>query len=157
MDDASLVLRPDHPLANPLALRARAGRATSTQTRYAAAWKVFDDWCAGHGRTSLPASPETVALYLADRARSGIRPAGLDVELAAIARRHHLAGHPSPRDAPEVTEVRAGIRRVEGTAQIQKDALSLAELRAMLEILPHDLRGNRDRALLLVGFMGGFR
>ena len=31
------------------------------------------------------------------------------------------------------------------------------DLRAMLATLPHDLRGLRDRAILLIGFAGGLR
>lgn len=50
-----------------------------------------------------------------------------------------------------------GIRRVHATAQAQKEPVLVEELRAMVKALPDSLRGLRDRALLLVGFAGGFR
>ena len=37
------------------------------------------------------------------------------------------------------------------------EAVLAADLLAMLDTLPHDLRGLRDRAILLVGFAGGLR
>lgn len=39
----------------------------------------------------------------------------------------------------------------------QKDAILPQDLRDMIATLPHDLRGLRDRALLLLGFAGGLR
>ena len=50
-----------------------------------------------------------------------------------------------------------GIRRTLGTAQHTKAALLTADIRRMLDALPDTLAGCRDRALLLVGFAGGFR
>jgi site-specific recombinase XerD len=51
-----------------------------------------------------------------------------------------------------------GIRRTLGIATAQKTAVVTAELRKLLtKLLSHTLAGVRDRALLLVGFAGGFR
>jgi integrase len=50
-----------------------------------------------------------------------------------------------------------GIRRSLGVAPSQKDPISPAELRAMVQSRPETLQGLRDRALLLVGFAGAFR
>ncbi len=52
----------------------------------------------------------------------------------------------------------SGIRRTLGTAPTQKAAIATAELRRLLEVTPDDpLAGLRDRAMLLIGFAGGFR
>jgi len=51
----------------------------------------------------------------------------------------------------------AGIRRTLGTAPHQARPILVEDLKAMLAALPDDLRGLRDRALLLIGFVGGFR
>jgi integrase len=40
---------------------------------------------------------------------------------------------------------------------VQKEAIGPDDLRAMLATLPHDLRGLRDRAMLLIGFAGALR
>ncbi|MDQ6947871.1 MAG: site-specific integrase [Actinomycetota bacterium] len=53
--------------------------------------------------------------------------------------------------------VHAGIRRSQGTAPAVKAPAVTAELRAMVAQLPGDLRGVRDRAMLLVGFAAALR
>jgi len=40
---------------------------------------------------------------------------------------------------------------------VQKEAILAEDIRAMVATLPHDLRGLRDRAILLIGFTGGLR
>ena len=56
-----------------------------------------------------------------------------------------------------VSEVWKGIKRKKGTAQHGKKPFLTLDLRSMIEELPQDLWGVRDRALLLAGFAGGFR
>jgi integrase len=52
----------------------------------------------------------------------------------------------------------AGLRRQQGTAPDAKAPLTVADLQAIVrEHLPSGLKGQRDRALLLVGFAGAFR
>jgi integrase len=51
----------------------------------------------------------------------------------------------------------SGIRRRHGRPPDQKEAVLAAELMRMIETLDRDLRGLRDRAILLVGFAGGLR
>ena len=53
--------------------------------------------------------------------------------------------------------VLAGIRRRHARPPVQKEAILADDIRAMVATLPHDLRGLRDRAILLIGFTGGLR
>jgi integrase len=50
-----------------------------------------------------------------------------------------------------------GIRRQHGKPPNQKEAVLAEDLLRMIGTLGHDLRGLRDRAILLVGFAGGLR
>lgn len=136
---------------------AKASRAPRTLEAYRKDWRTFTTWCRAHGLPSLPAAAETVALYLADRAQLGRKPATLARELAAISQAHKTAGHESPRGAARVREVFAGIRRTHGTAQRRVAPLLPGDLRALVRALPEGLLGARDRALLLVGFAGALR
>jgi len=135
---------------------AHGAKAASTQRAYHNDWHDFEAWCAAHGLAALPATPETVALYLASRA-AVYKTATLARRLVAISRAHQLAGHPSPTTDAGVRTVAAGIRRAKGTAQEGKAPAVTRELRAMVAALPPTLLGRRDRALLLVGFAGAFR
>ena len=72
---------------------------------------------------------------------------------------HQAAGHPSPASTQHacVSEILKGIKRTVGTAQPGKEPLFAAEIRKMVDTLPPNLQGARDRALLVLGFAGGFR
>jgi integrase len=56
-----------------------------------------------------------------------------------------------------VGETLKGIRRTIGTAQKGKDPLLTKDIRKIVIACPDNLLGLRDRALILVGFAGGFR
>jgi integrase len=136
---------------------AKASRSARTLQVYRAAWQTFTAWCEAHGLASLPAVPETVALYLSARANEGRKPATVALDLAAISQAHKVAGHTSSRGAACVREVFAGIRRTLGAAQRRVAPLLPGDLRAVSSALPAGLLGLRDRALLLLGFAGAFR
>ena len=135
---------------------ARAATTDRTKIAYAQQWRSFAQWCAAHGLASLPAEPATMAMYLSDRADEGRKVSTLAQACAAIVRAHKMAGFPTPyTDA--VRDVMHGIRRLRGAPPVAKDALHPADMRALLSGIPDDLRGARDRALLLVGFLAGLR
>ena len=136
---------------------ASASRADSTVDTYIKHWNAFTAWCVAHGRDALPASERTLMAYLAARAEERVRPATLSVTLSAIAYEHERAAHPSPTDHRDVKKTWRGIRRRLGTASAKKEPLSVSELRRMIDALPPGLTGLRDRALILLGFAGGFR
>jgi integrase len=75
----------------------------------------------------------------------------------AVAQAHKFAGLDTPTAAAAVRETMRGIRRTLGVSQTQKTPLMSDSLRAIGQLLPDDLMGARDRALLFVGFGGAFR
>ena len=75
-----------------------ASRAENTTRVYRTGWVQFIAWCDEHAVTALPASAETVALYVADLAKVA-KPATIDARLAAIGAAHRAAGHDSPTKA----------------------------------------------------------
>lgn len=138
------------------ALAARS-RAKNTVNGYASDWRDFSGWCDRAGRESLPATSDTVQLYLLELAGLGRLPATMARRTAAIAERHASCGHRSPVDV-DVREVLAGLRRKLGAApKHAKAALSIDNLRVMLKATPADGVGARDRSLLLTGFASGLR
>ncbi len=135
---------------------ARESRAANTRRAYRSDWADFITWCQAHGRSALPAAPETVVFYLSDRADT-LKTATLQRRLTSIAQAHKAADLDTPTADRAVRRVMTGIRRQNGTAQEGKAPAITREIRAMVEHLPPTLRGQRDRALLLLGFAGAFR
>lgn len=135
----------------------RASASEATLDAYRADWACFTAWCDATGHAALPATSETVALFIAARADAGDRPVTVERRLAAIAKAHKVAGVDSPTRATVVRETMKGIRRELGTAAKKKDALVTGRLLALLAVAGDDLRGIRDRAVLSLGFVGGLR
>jgi len=143
-----------------------AARAESTRRAYASDWVHFTDWCTtqsddlGRPYEALPAAAETVAVYLADHADT-FQVATLIRRCSAVSAVHQAAGYPSPTATPLVRTTLAGIRRVHGTAAVQKDPLVAHQVRRLLDALPREpakaLLATRDRALLVLGFYGALR
>ena len=138
--------------------RAYRSRAKSENTRaaYRSAVRAWCIWCDQHRVAPLPASPSEVAAFLAAGRDAGQAGNTLKLRAAAIRFLHRAAGLPSPTDTAEVSETMAGIRRDAPNPQ-KKRAATLAVLRELLAPIPDDVRGLRDRALLLVGFAGALR
>ncbi len=135
----------------------RNTRAPNTYKAYAADWRDFETWCAGHGVTALQATPPTVMLYLAELGGAGKSLSTVGRRVAALAQMYRASGQESPTGHPGVRELLAGMRRTHGTAAQGKEALLSDDLRAILRELGDSLRDRRDRALLLLGFAGAFR
>lgn len=132
-------------------------RSQNTREAYAWDWRDFSAWCAAAGRVALPATADTVSLYLIALAKRGRLPATMARRASAIGQHHLAAGLASPID-PSVREVLAGLRRQLGAAPRRaKAALSVEDLRRLLDTCGADPRGVRDRALLLLGFAGALR
>lgn len=133
-----------------------ASKADNTKKTYRAAWKDFAGFCAYHRTIALPASPETVAAYITLLA-DGQKVSTLQVKLAAIAFAHRAQKLPDPTRDERVTIVMEGIRRTLGVRARGKPAILREQLVAMTGALSQDLRGQRDRAILLFGFAGAWR
>jgi site-specific recombinase XerD len=137
---------------------AKASRSAATWRAYESDWKAFQAWCRAVDLIAMPATPHTVALFLAAEAKLGRAPSTLGRRLAAIRLMHLGARIPSPHDAIEVDEVLRGIRRAWKRPPAQKAPAVDDEIKRMVDAAtPRTLQGLRDRALLLLGFAGAFR
>ncbi len=159
--DVAVVAQQFSPIALTEALaaaRTYAERSLSDATRrgYARDLAAFTVWCSARGVSALSAEPQTLAAYLADLALTD-RPATIGRKLAAIAVAHRDAGLESPTEHGMVKRTLAGIRREKGTAQNQKNALLVGDLRRIVAPLGTSLLDRRDRALILLGFAAALR
>ena len=157
------LLAPPVPSIEELIQKAKifvaAAKAPATLKAYRNDWRDFESWCREHQLTALPSTPETIALYLADRA-STLASGTIARRLTSITKAHQAAGF---TDSPATTrhfvvgETLKGIRRTIGTAQHGKDPLLTADIRRIVAARREGLIGVRDSAIVLVGFAGGFR
>lgn len=150
---------------NPVDTYLAAAVRDNTQRSYRAALRHFETEWGG----LLPASPDTVALYLAEHAET-LAVSTLQQRLAAIADWHKGQGFPDPTKEPVVRNVLKGIRTLHPAPQKQARPVQLEHVTQIAGWLDNaivtaqragdraaQLRHTRDRALLLLGFWRGFR
>jgi len=147
---------------------ARAAASENTLKAYAKDWAHFTRWCRMKGTEPLPPSPEMIGLYLADLAsglgssssQSASRPLSvstIDRRLSGLAWSYAQRGFTLDRRDRHIATVLAGIKRKHARPPVQKEAIMAKDILAMVATLPFDLRGLRDRAILLLGYAGGLR
>lgn len=141
---------------------ARQAASENTLKAYAKDWAHFARWCRMRGADPLPSSPQLIGLYIADLAAPGGKAPALSVSsierrLSGLTWGYAQRGERMDRKDRHITTVLAGIRRRHARPPVQKEAILPEDLIDMLATLPHDLRGLRDRAILLTGFAGGLR
>lgn len=147
-----------------------AARSVNTLRGYRSDWKEWTAWCAGTGLTPLPAEAAAISGYLTDLARHGAKVGTMSRRLSAIKFAHQLRDLPDPTRSARVVAVWEGIRRTHGAPPEQAAPLMPPELHDVLDACPHtktwqdparpdepNLAGARDRALLLIGFVGALR
>jgi len=141
---------------------AHAAASDNTLKAYKKDWAHFSRWCRMKGAEPLPPSPEMIGLYLADLASgSGPSPAlsvsTIDRRLSGLAWNYVQRGFTLDRKNRHIATVLAGIKRKHARPPVQKEAILAEDVLAMVATLPFDLRGLRDRAILLLGYAGGLR
>ena len=131
--------------------------APATVTAYRSDWRAFTSWCNLRGHQPLPAAPQTVAAWLTEHATAGYATATLQRRLITISRTHRRHGHPAPTDHPAVTTTWSRLRRELGVAPRKVAPITLEVLRTLIATCPPTTAGDRDHALLVIGFAGALR
>jgi len=139
-----------------------ASTAENTNKAYTADWKHFTRWCRLKGTDPIPPSPEMVGLYLADLAAPSdgalaLLVSTIDRKLSGLAWNYAQRGFTLDRKDRHIATVLAGIKRIHARPPVQKEAILPEDILAMIATLYFDLRGLRDRAILLLGYAGGLR
>lgn len=104
----------------------------------------------------IPCSPDFLAAYVS--AYAGVLAcATITRKIAAISKAHTMQGYPSPARNDLIRMTMKGVRRVHGRPQAQVNALMKEDVIIVLNKIPDDLRGCRDRAAILLGFSAALR
>lgn len=143
---------------------ANAASSENTRDAYAKDWRHFTAWCRREGFEPLPPASQVIGLYISacaagDQKRNtpALSVATIERRLSGLAWNFTQRGTPMDRADRHIATVLAGIRRKHAKPPRQKEAVLGEDIKAMVDTLGHDLRGLRDRAILLLGFAGGLR
>jgi site-specific recombinase XerD len=150
-------------LAAAAADLAENANAPNTRRAYESDWASWEAFCRAHNFVPLPADPERVTLYLTHLTDffgakgKKLRPRTAERHLAAIATTHCALGLTFDRHHPALAKTLNGIRRTFGVGQKGARALRTEDIIAICETYGRDIRSLRNKAIILLGFAGGFR
>jgi len=135
-----------------------ADLAKSTHHAYAKDWSDFQRFSISLSQVFLPANTETVVLYIQYMADKKLKLNTIRRRLAAIRYYHFDADYDSPTENALAKKMLNAISRQIGYQLDQKQALDVNSLKKMIDLIENNkLTHLRDRAMLLLGFAGGFR
>lgn len=136
----------------------RAHAARTTLRGYAHDWKHFAAWCDEMQRCALPATPDTLSLYITDLLLRRKKVTTAARIVCGVAYTHRQNGAASPVTT-EVRNILWGARRLRLELPRQMKPLTLAQVREIAAALESDgtPRTIRDRALVVLGFASALR
>ena len=134
-------------------------KSNNTLRAYRADFNHFEQFCLSNDLKYMPANIKTLSLYLTKLSKSS-KFSTLKRRLASIKVIHQQNGHYLDIKHPLITENLLGIKRVMGTYQKAKKPILINDLKAIIKVINQEsdeLKKTRNKALILIGFAGGFR
>ena len=129
-------------------------KANNTLRAYQSDFRDFSAFCAKNGFSSMPTQPKIIALYITHLSKSS-KFSTLKRRIASISVLHKLKGHYLDTKHPIIMENLHGIKRTLGSRQKAKKPILINDLKLIIKAI--DEEKIRDKALILIGFSGGFR
>jgi len=135
-------------------------KSANTLRAYQSDYNDFSLFCSKNGFQAMPTQPKILALYITHLS-SYSKYSTLKRRLASISILHKTKGHYIDTKHPIIIENLMGIKRTNGSNQKGKKPLLISDLKLLIEAIhkskEKDNRKIRDKALVLIGFSGGFR
>jgi site-specific recombinase XerD len=137
--------------------------AKNTLRSYRSDWVSWLTFCERHRIKPIPAEPADVRRYLAQlggiggRKGAKLKPKTAQRHLAAISAAHRAAARPFDARHPILKRTMNGIVRTYGARQEGARALRAPDIAAICAAVGTRLRSVRNKAIILLGFAGGFR
>jgi site-specific recombinase XerD len=138
----------------------RNSKSANTLRAYESDFKDFSAFCSKNNFSPLPADPKILSLYLTHLSQTS-KFSTLKRRIASISVIHRLKGFYIDTKHPLIKENLLGIKRVKGSNQKAKKPILINDLKQIIDAISkhkiRELRQVRDKALILIGFAGGFR
>ena len=135
-------------------------KSFNTLRAYESDYKDFSAFCIKNNFSSMPADPKIISLYLTHLSQAS-KFSTLKRRIASISVIHKLKDHYIDTKHPIIRENLLGIKRLKGSNQKAKKPILINDLKQIIDVITKlnikETRKKRDKALILIGFAGGFR
>jgi site-specific recombinase XerD len=126
--------------------------APNTIRAYRADMLEFIQYCDQNCNTALPANPLTVSRFLQSTSTHEIKNSTIRRKVSSISAVHRLLNHIDPTKHPEVKITLRKISRQLGNRFDQAYPVTRDLLNQLLQVCKSDIRGLRNKALLLLAY-----
>lgn len=126
--------------------------APSTIRAYKTNFERFIQFCEDLQANALPADPNDIANYITHLTKSKLKSASVRIAIASISSIHKLNQLNDPTQHPSVKIELRRMHRTLGRANKQAFGITALTLEKMIGTTKQDLRGLRDRALLMLAY-----
>jgi site-specific recombinase XerD len=138
-----------------------SSKSINTLRAYRSDFFDFEKFCSKYRFKSLPSDPKIISLYLTDLSKNN-KFSTLKRRLASISVIHKIKGFHIDTKHPVIRENLIGIKRKIGAYQKGKKPILINNLYNIIDLIDNNkvnkyLPSLRDKAILLLGFSGGFR
>ena len=135
-------------------------KSFNTIRSYKSDFKDFTNFCLKNGFKYLPTEPKILSLYITQLSKNS-KFSTLKRRIASIKVVHRMKGHYLDTKHPLIMENLLGIKRKMGSRQIAKKPILISDLKLIIKAIHEykqkEFKKIRDKALILIGFSGGFR
>lgn len=125
--------------------------APNTVQAYSRDIQKFASWCEGRGYSCVPATPGSILEFVEACGRDCLART-VRRHLIAVGLLHRLNGFSDPTTGQDVTLALRRLARARRSPPRQALGLSHPELQSMLAAMPRTLVGQRDAAMLALGY-----
>ena len=138
----------------------QSSKSLNTLRAYKSDFNHFSNFCKKNNFKALPADPKIVSFYITHLS-SNSKVSTLKRRLASISIIHKIKGLYIDIKHPLIIENLMGIQRKLGVFQKSKKPILINELKEIIKTIEssekNEIKRIRNKALILVGFAGGFR
>ena len=138
----------------------QSSKSLNTLRAYKSDFNHFSNFCKKNNFKALPADPKIVSFYITHLS-SNSKVSTLKRRLASISIIHKINGLYIDIKHPLIIENLMGIQRKLGVFQKSKKPILINELKEIIKTIEstekNEIKRIRNKALILVGFAGGFR
>tara|TARA_B100001057_G_C22678421_1_gene882770 strand:+ start:53 stop:1009 length:957 start_codon:yes stop_codon:yes gene_type:complete len=148
-------------LQNETLKNLKSSKSPNTVRAYKSDFEDFGLFCVKNSFKNLPSEPKVISLYLTYLSSKNIKISTIKRRLVSIGMVHKIKGHYLDTKHPVIIENLMGIKRRKGTYQKAKKPILINDLKHIIDVINKEnepeIKKLRNKALLLIGFSGGFR
>ena len=136
-------------------------KSANTVRAYKSDFEDFSLFCVKNSFKNIPTDPKIVSLYLTYLSSKDVKTSTIKRRLVSIGVIHKMKGHYLDTKHPVIVENFMGIKRLKGVSQNGKKPILINDLKQIIDVINKqeepEIKKLRNKALLLLGFAGGFR